>query len=76
MADGDMALDNHGRVLRRPNWYSASEHHHLVHNHAQMVVSRDLWRARYHESQLPRPVKIRCRRKLIPLVKFLLGDVR
>lgn len=69
-----MALDNHGRVLRRPNWYSAGEYENLCHNYSQMAASRDYWKSKYAMTQLPQPVKIRCRRRLIPLVKLLLGE--
>ncbi len=81
---GEMALDSHGRVLRRPAWVSAGEVKHLNDCLRDVRASRDNWKEKYCRVEMERDLlyvdlhrmankKTTCRRRLIPVVKFLLN---
>lgn len=47
IAEGEMALDNNGRVLRRPDFYTAGEYRNLQHQLRDQKESRDLWKRKF-----------------------------
>ena len=73
----DMALDKNGRVLRRPQWYSADEYSAIFRELSESSIEIAAWQqiaAGYErqrdeaEALIP---TVRCRRRLHPLLRMI-----
>lgn len=70
-----LALDSDGRVLRRPNWYSPSDVEQMRRSYeveiARLRVGQRMMGIRIDEAMaLPRPARLRCRRRIRYIFEF------
>lgn len=75
--DNEMALDNHGRVLRKPYWYSADEVERIQRDsintivRLQRIISGERLTNQLLRKKLRGPQKLIARRRLHWLLKLL-----